>query len=124
MTVAGVSLFLAPSWTARAWPWTLTPLTSRSIGAWFLGIAVLAWAVPLENDLDRARWVFFTSVALGILQFVVLIRFGDQIRWGRPLSWVYVAVFASFIGTGLAGTIAWMEGRRSGGHPSGAPSHP
>src|SRR5437899_1294539 len=58
MSGAGVSLFFAPSWIARAWPWTLTTLTSRSIGAWFLGIAVLAWAVPLENDLDRARWVF------------------------------------------------------------------
>ena len=48
--VAGLFLFLLPDQAIDVWPWTLTPLTSRVMGALFmLGIAEL-------GVLADARW--------------------------------------------------------------------
>src|SRR5207248_8536110 len=46
MLAMAAFLYLAPSAAARVWPWPLTPLTSRVLGAWFVwgGVGlVLAW---------------------------------------------------------------------------------
>ncbi len=37
MLVVGVPMLLVPQAMLRAWPWELTPLTSRAIGAWAIG---------------------------------------------------------------------------------------
>src|SRR3954452_23313757 len=41
----GLALYIAPHMSSHIWPWTLTPLTSRAVGAGLLGLAVAsAWA--------------------------------------------------------------------------------
>ena len=37
--VIGVALWIDPSSAGSLWPWTLTPLTARAVGAWLLALA-------------------------------------------------------------------------------------
>ncbi|MGH2704712.1 MAG: hypothetical protein ACRDJ4_06365 [Actinomycetota bacterium] len=49
----GVALFARRA--AALWPWALTPLTGRAIGAWLVGIGVAAFHALAEGDLRRLR---------------------------------------------------------------------
>ena len=51
----GAALFIAPLLTAPLWPWALTPLTARAIGAWLIAIGAGMAQSVWENDLDRVR---------------------------------------------------------------------
>jgi hypothetical protein len=42
LLLVGVPLLLAPTVLLGAWPWALTPLTGRAIGAWAIGIGTIA----------------------------------------------------------------------------------
>jgi hypothetical protein len=62
----GIALLIAPLSTAGVWPWSLTSLTARAIGAWLVGIGVGAGWVAWEADFERAR-VAFVAFALAVL---------------------------------------------------------
>ena len=53
MLPVGAMLFLAPQLTAPVWPWMLTPLTARAVGAWLVGLGTVAALGIRENDFDR-----------------------------------------------------------------------
>ena len=46
----GAALLIAPGWADAAWPWPLTPLTGRAIGAWNVGLGVAAGHAWLVDD--------------------------------------------------------------------------
>jgi hypothetical protein len=62
LILLGLALLFAPLEAMRLWPWTLTPLTARAIGAWLVGLGIAAAHETWENDLLRvgrswsARW--------------------------------------------------------------------
>ncbi len=95
----GVVMFLAPTEVIAIWPWTLTPLTCRVIGAIFvLGSAGVAALVD-------PRWV---SVRLmvqveGLMVALILlaaVRARDEFFTDRPLTWLMLGGFvAVFIGS-------------------------
>lgn len=96
----GVALFAAPARTAGWWPWPLTPLTARAVGAWCLGLGVAAAQACVERDVRRLRPAALAFVVFGLLQAVALLRHGDVLDPDRPVTWVYVAflVLATAIG--------------------------
>ena len=96
----GAGLFLAPLWADGAWPWLLTPLTARAIGAWLIGLGVAAAHARVIDDLASIRPLAVTGVLFGVLQAVALLRHGDELDWGNPSSWVYVIVLAVLAGAG------------------------
>src|SRR2546428_13867831 len=54
MLAVGLGLFLAPEIVKQAWPWGLTPLTARAIGAWLIGIGFAAFHSGREDDFLRS----------------------------------------------------------------------
>ena len=65
MIVLGIALFIAPVQTGELlWPWKLSALTGRAIGAWLIGIGTAAGHMAYEKDWWRvearalAFWVF------------------------------------------------------------------
>jgi hypothetical protein len=106
--VAGVALFVAPDDAASWWPWTLTPLTARAITAWLIGLGlVLAYSVR-EKDFTRLRPAAASYTVLGVLQFVALARYPDEVDWGAFRTWVYIAFLVSVLFVGLYG---WARSR-------------
>ena len=49
----GAYLYAAPVDAASLWPWPLTPLTGRAVGAWLLGTGFIAAHVAIENARER-----------------------------------------------------------------------
>ena len=88
----GTALLAVPGRAAAVWPWPLTPLTARAIGAWLLGIGLGAALAGWEDDFERTRIVFVALGVAGLLQFVALGRYGDELGWPSATAVVYVAV--------------------------------
>lgn len=109
MAVVGVGLFVAPTAVATLWPWPLTPLTARMVGAWLVGFAVAAYGGLRENDLARSRPAVAAYTALGVLQLVTLARFAGDVDRGSAAVWVYAAFLVSVAAVG--GAALWADRR-------------
>ncbi len=109
LAIAGLALLIAPTATLPFWPWTLTPLTARAIGAWFTALAVVSFHAVRENDLARIRPVGGGFTVFSILELVALARYPGTMNWNAPGAWIYVAFLLSLVPIGL---YAW---HRSGG---------
>jgi hypothetical protein len=109
MLVTGMILFLFLSTASTFWPWSLTPLTSLAIGAWLIGIGVIALHMTWENDHQRNRIAYISYALLGILQAASLVRYAGEVNWATAGSWIYLLFVISIIPTGLYG---WKESRQ------------
>ena len=110
MLSVGAALFVDPSGTASIWPWPLTPLTSRAVGAWLVGVSVVALQMAWEGDLGRARAGLIGYAILGGLQCVALLRYPKTPDWSGPSAWLYLLFVLSVLGVGLYG---WARTRRA-----------
>jgi NADH:ubiquinone oxidoreductase subunit K len=107
-------LYLAPKVAIDVWPWPLTSLTSRVIGAWFvLGM----FGVVIARD---SRWSSMRIVAEAIIVSMVLVLIGVARTWnefhtGRVATYVFLAG----IGSALAflGSLYIVMERRAGRSP-------
>ncbi len=101
MLVFGAGLFLLPSAVAPLWPWPLTTLTSRAIGAWLIGIGFAAVHATRENDLPRITPLAGGYVAFAVLELIALARYAGTVNWAMPAAWVYLAFLLSILPVGL-----------------------
>lgn len=106
MLAIGASLFIVPSTATLLWPWKLTPLTARAVGAWFVGIGVSASHATWENDFSRIRSAMVSYLILGLLQLFALFRFPSTVAWTQWIAWVYLFFTTTILLVGLYGSIA------------------
>jgi len=111
MLAVGLGLFLAPDFVKQVWPWGLTPLTARAIGAWLIGIGFAAFHASRENDFLRIRPLAGGYIAFAVLQFIAVARYAGDVNWSAPAAWVYLAFLGSILPVGL---YAWLGRRTSG----------
>jgi hypothetical protein len=111
LVVVGLGLLLAPLSVAPWWPWTLTALTGRAVGAWVFAIGIACAQAVWENDWQRLRPLSVAFVFMGVLQLLALARFAADVDWSRAAVWVYVLVLLSMLVLGVAG---WRAVRGAG----------
>jgi hypothetical protein len=104
LAIAG-ALLVTPERAASLWPWTLTPLTARAIGAWLMGTGVVVAQWNWENSTDRTRIPAVSSLVFALLQFVALARYPAEVEWGTPQAWVYLLFLAGMLFTGIGGVV-------------------
>jgi hypothetical protein len=102
VVAASIALFLQPEDTAELWPWDLTPLTGRIVGAWLAGIGLAAAAAALEACWRRFYPVAAWFAAIGVFELLALALHGDDVDWD-PYGWVYLAFVVVLLATGAAG---------------------
>jgi hypothetical protein len=90
MLTVGVALFVAPLGTGVLWPWELTPLTGRAVGAWLIGLGVAAAHMAWERDWRRVLPASAMLAVFGALELLVLLRFPAELDWSGPRAWVYL----------------------------------
>lgn len=88
----GVALLAVPVYAAMWWPWQLSELTARAVGAWLIGLGWAAGQGQLSADLRSVRPVALTSVAFVILQVIALLRYGDALTWSSGPAIGFVTV--------------------------------
>jgi len=108
MVLTGVLLLLFPMKMATVWPWPLTALTGRAVGAWGVGLGTAALHMALENDWRRGRAGYLASAVFALLQLVNLVRFGDEFAWGSVSGVLYLVLLLSF---GALGFTGWLRSR-------------
>jgi len=101
LLVVGTVLFITPSRAIDWWPWALTPLTGRAVGAWCVGLGVAAAHALWESDVHRLRPAANAFAVFGVLQVVALVRYGGELDWDATPAPVYVAFLLSTVGVGL-----------------------
>jgi hypothetical protein len=103
LLVFGAVLYVAPVDAAPLWPWPLTPLTGRAIGAWLLGTGFIAAHVVIENARERVDIAMLSYAAFGVLQVVAVARYWDTPEWSGLGAAAYLAFLATMIALGLYG---------------------
>lgn len=103
MLPLGVLFLFVPEDTLSVWPWALTPLTARAIGAWLLGLGTAAAHATWENDWERVGVATSTYVVLGVLEIIALLRYSDDMQWDKPGAYVYLIFLISMLLSGIYG---------------------
>ncbi|HET7800553.1 MAG TPA: hypothetical protein VFL38_09035 [Humibacillus xanthopallidus] len=111
--VQGLVLFASPSLMIPLWPWQLTPLTCRVVGAIFcLGSAGLV--VIGDPRWERLRLLVEVAAVMLTLMLVGGLRARGDLHTDRLLTWLLVV---GFVGALLGSLYLWWSMRR----PVGAP---
>jgi hypothetical protein len=122
MVLLGSAFLLFPDQMAPIWPWALTTLTARALGAWLVGVGLVAAQVVLENDYWRVEIAMPGLIALGAFELVALARFSSEVSWSAPSTWIYVLFVAVILAVGIYGfsrarrLAAPLEGKQSPEH--------
>jgi hypothetical protein len=106
MIAIGGALFIAPAQTNRIWPWMLTLLTGRAVGAWLAGLGLAAACAAWENNWERSRAAMAGNLVAGALQLIALSRFTGTVTWSKPNAWIYLAFLVFMLALGLYGVNA------------------
>ena len=106
MLAVGMALFFAPLGAGVLWPWELTPLTGRAVGAWLIGLGVAAAHMAWERDWRRVLPGSATFAVFGALELVVLLRFPGEVDWSGSQAWIYLLFLLSMLAVGLWGLYA------------------
>ena len=77
----GAALYAFPGSLADWWPWALTDLTARMVGAWLAAIGVTLVAVPREPDRTRVRHAMVYVAAVAAAHLLTLARYPTSVEW-------------------------------------------
>lgn len=100
----GLALFIAPTDVGAHWPWSLTPLTGRVVGGWYLSGATLQWVLARTRDVETARVGLVATIAVTALQLIGALINNDHFDGTSWSAAVYVAYSAVL---GLAALSVW-----------------
>jgi hypothetical protein len=111
MLVVGTVLLVAPEVDSPLWPWELTPLTSKAVGTWLVGIGATAAYIAWHDDREDVPRSALAYLVLGGVALAGLVRYSGDVDFGGVDAWAYVALALSWLGVGAYGTIvSWPEG--------------
>jgi hypothetical protein len=97
----GAALLVSPLRAAALWPWTLTPLTGRAIGAWLFSLGVAAAHALREGDLARVRPAAVAYLTFAVLQAIAVARFPHTLDWSSAQAIGYAVFLATTLVAGL-----------------------
>jgi hypothetical protein len=105
MLAVGIYLFAAPTSADALWPWDLTPLTARAVGAFVMGFGISALHAVFANDALRFEGAAVAYAALGALELLALGLHSSDLTGASGDTWVYVAFLISVLAAGVYGAV-------------------
>jgi hypothetical protein len=113
MLATGVLLLVAPGAADDVWPWALSPLTSRAIGSFLVGIALAALIAVREDDPLSFRGAALAYTALGLLELLALNLHIPDLGDRPAATTLYAAFWIAVVLTGGYGLRASRASSRS-----------
>ena len=107
----GLFLVALPQVAMAVWPWSLTPLTSRVLGGFYMLSGTGSIVLSLEPRWSGWRHLAEASFLWSALLLVGLARGWDDVEASNPLAWVYVATVVLSL-LGIAALYLVLESRR------------
>jgi hypothetical protein len=106
--VIGLALIVSPALVSSLWAWSLTPLTSRVIGGWWLSGAALHYMLSRQPTLHTARIGLLANLLVSSLLLAGAIALFDAFD-GPSLS---VALYLAFnLALGAVCAYSWLRSR-------------
>jgi hypothetical protein len=108
-------LFLVPALLINVWPWTLTPLTARVVGAMFALPGIVGLGIARDQRWSSARMI------LQAQSFSILMILGAALRsWAdfdqtQPATWLFVGGLVIML-IGIGSLYFTLEKQRSVAH--------
>ncbi|HLX35454.1 MAG TPA: hypothetical protein VKR30_09480 [Candidatus Limnocylindrales bacterium] len=90
----GATLFLAPSWAADRFPWTISPFVAMTIGGWCLGVTAFTWIGGRRGPVGALVPVLAFAWLFGLSEIAVLYLDKPAFDVSAPLAIPYVAALA------------------------------
>jgi hypothetical protein len=109
MIPLGLALLVAPELAISVWPWKLTPLVGRAIGAWSLALGVAAAHSTWENDWARVQAATVSYTVFGVFELIALARYAGSVDWDSYTAWIYVLFLVSIL---IVGVYGWYRSSR------------
>ena len=110
--LTGLVMFVAPARVITVWPWPLTPLTCRVVGATFcLGAAGLG--VLADDRWESVRLMRQVQLVMFTLILVAVVRARHEFFTDRPLTWVMGAGFLALFAASVVSLV--RDPRQAGG---------
>ncbi len=95
--LTSIVLFLQPGFMISAWPWQLTPLTARVMGALFALTGVGELAIALDARWSAVR-IALQSQIIGIAAISLAMVFSwSNFHQANPLTWIFLATILSLL---------------------------
>lgn len=101
-------LFLQPALMIRLWPWMLTPLTARVVGAMFALPGVVGLGIAREQRWSAARIILEAQGFSLVMILIATARAWSDFEQSNPLTWLFVSGI-SFLLLALAVLYASIE---------------
>ena len=112
LATGGVLLFSA-GLADDLWPWALSPLTSRAIGSFILGVGVAALIAVHDDDPVSFRGAALAYTVLGLLELVALLLHLPDLEGDHFDTAIYVGSWSLVTLTGAYGLRAARASSRS-----------
>ena len=106
--VISLLLFLQPVLMIRIWPWMLTPLTARVVGAMFALPAVVGLGIALEPRWSAACIILEAQGLSIVMILIATARAWNDFDRTNPLTWCFVGGL-SFLLVAIAVLYVSME---------------
>lgn len=111
LVALGAALVVSPTAADAAWPWSLTPLTGRAVGAFLVAIGVGLLLGVRENDWHRIRPALVAYAVLGVLELIAVLRYSGELSGDSVGTWLYVGSLGVVLTTGAYGIVRILRAR-------------
>ncbi|MBC8075687.1 MAG: hypothetical protein H7Y32_06380 [Chloroflexales bacterium] len=91
--VTGVAalLFLLPSLVQPIAPWAFTPLTTRTLCGWLIGVGLMQIWMAWERDWQRIKLATTMLITLPFWLVLQVVRYRSEVQWSNVALWVLLA---------------------------------
>ena len=118
--LTGLVMFLMPQPAGQSyWPWPLTPLVARYLGALFIGIAVGAVLCARSTDWSEVRLLFPPGLTFTGLSVVAATIHFASFNPALLATWLFFALYAAVFVAGLLAYLHYERERLAYGHGAG-----
>jgi hypothetical protein len=113
--VVGLGLILWPALVSSPnpahvvawWPWSLTALTARVLGGWYLAAAALQFTLARQRSIETARVGLFGLMVVTLLQVVGALRYAGAFDGPAVAAILYLL---NAIGVFMFSALTWLFG--------------
>jgi hypothetical protein len=95
--VVSLLLFLFPQRMIQAWPWTLTPLTARVLGAMFSLPGIVGLGIAFEPRWSAARIILQSQCFSIVMILIAAARAWGDFQPANPITWLFVGGLAGLL---------------------------
>lgn len=117
----GITLFIAPDWSADHFAWTISPFVAMTMGGWYIGNAAFAAAAGRIDNWSHAHPVQIVTWSFGLLQGLLLVIHNDVLNVDSVLAFAYIATLAVASLNTCIGVAMWAR-QRPAIEPDGIPT--